>query len=66
MYPEYGGTREIPSESGTPSPKAILPASIVNQYREGKVKSTPEGVKEIRNRVPTNSQSPLTGDGVPL
>ena len=34
MYPEYGGTREIPSESGE-SPKA--------KYREGKVKSTPEG-----------------------
>ncbi len=41
----------------------ILP--IVNQYREGKVKSTPRGEwNSSWNHMLTRSQSPLMGDGV--
>ena len=44
-YPEYHGTRRKSCEKlGGPTPKAkYLLRPIVNQYREGKVKSTPGG-----------------------
>ena len=40
---------------------------IVKQYREGKVKRTPGGEwNRTWNHMPTRSQSPLKGDGVPF
>ena len=44
LVPEYRGTREIPREAGGTTLQGELPlATDSAQYREGKVKSTPEG-----------------------
>ena len=51
-------------EHGGPPSKPILSTTDMNQYREGKVKSTPRGVKETETDA-TISGAPSRGDGVP-
>ena len=56
--PEYRGTREIPREAGGTTLQGDLPlATDSAQYREGTVKSTPEGgCQDLKPRAPEQSE----------
>ncbi len=69
MIVSTAGHAKSGGKQGRPRPKAkYLLRPIVNQYREGKVKSTPSrGVKQILKPCASGRSEPsLGGDGVPF
>jgi len=61
--PEYRGARGIPWEAGGTTLQGDIPlATDSAQYREGKVKSTPEGgCQDLKPRAPEQSEPDSVG-----